>query len=131
MYGYDSPFFDWLRQRDRQSINDPNAMTPAMAPMDNNPQFSPALWSSGSPAGDDGGVMGGGDSLAKNTGWSKSQIDGGMAAAKGIGNAVNAFTGGDAKPIQAPNLQDNSASIRQQASQMWQQLMQKKPRGLI
>lgn len=95
--------------------------------------FTPTNWASGSPAGDDGGLMGGGDSLAKGaSGWTKDQISGGMMAAKGLGSAVNALTGGDQKPIQAPRIDDNSGAIRQQASQLWQQMMQKKqPRGLI
>lgn len=129
MYGYNSPFFDWLRQRDRGAINDPNAMTPAMQSPDTG--FVPSTWASGSPAGDDGGIMGGGDSLAKNTGWSKDEIGGAQTALKGLGSAINAATGYSDKPMQAPRIDDNSSAIRQQASQMWQQLMQKKPRGLI
>lgn len=115
-------FIDWIKSRNQ------NSLSPLVG---GDPNYQPQMWSSGSPAGDDGGIMGGGDSLAKNTGWSKDEISGGMMAAKGLGSAINAATGYDAKPIQAPNLQDNSAGIRQQASQMWQQLMQKKPRGLI
>lgn len=129
MYGYSSPFFDWLRQRDSQALNDPNALTPAMNGPDTG--FMPAMWSSGSPAGDDGGIMGGGDSLAKSGGLSKSQFDGASMAAKGLGSAINAATGYDGKPIQAPRIDDNSGAIRQQAGQLWQELMQKKPRGLI
>lgn len=134
MYGYNSPFFDWLRQRDQQATNDPNAMTPAFAPQGDgiSPVYMPWGGDSGSPAGDQGGLMGGGDSLAKGaSGWTKDQISGGMMAAKGIGSAVNALTGGDQKPIQAPRIDDNSGQIRQQAAQMWQQVMQRKPRGLI
>lgn len=133
MYGYSSPFFDWLRQRDQQATNDPNAMTPAMGGSEAiNPVYMPWGGDSGSPAGDQGGLMGGGDSLAKGAGGlSNAQINGASMAAKGLGNAVNAMTGGDQKPIQAPRIDDNSAGIRSQASQMWQQIMQKKPRGLI
>lgn len=130
MFGYNSPFFDFLRLRDREATYDPNAMTPAFGSPDTS--FAPQMWASGSPAGDDGGIMGGGDSLAAGAGGlSKDQISGGLAAAKGIGAAINAFSGGDQKPIQAPRIDDNSAQIRQQAAQMWQQMMQKKPRGLI
>lgn len=134
MYGYNSPFFDWLRQRDREATNDPNAMTPAFAPQDSgiSTVYMPWGGDSGSPAGDQGGLMGGGDSFAKGaSGWTKDQISGGMAAAKGLGTAVNALTGGDRKPMPVPNLQDNSGQIRQQAAQMWQQVMQRKQRGLI
>lgn len=115
-------FIDWLKSRNQ------NPLTP---PVGGDPNYQPQMWSSGSPAGDDGGIMGGGDSLAKNTGWSKDEISGGMMAAKGLGNAINAATGYDGKPIQAPRIDDNTAGIRQQAAQMWQQMMQKKPRGLI
>lgn len=115
-------FFDWLMSRNQNQ---------STMPMGGDPNYQPQMWSSGSPAGDDGGIMGGGDSLAKNTGWSKDEISGGMMAAKGLGAAINAATGYDGKPIQAPRLDDNSGAIRQQAGQMWQQVMQKKPRGLI
>jgi len=131
-------FLDWLKPRNMGSVG-------AVPPMGTGfgtvmpgadqgpmvePDYQPTSWASGSPAGDDGGIMGGGESLAKG-GWSKSQMDGGMMAAKGLGSAVNAFTGADAKPMPVPNLQDNSGAIRQQAAQMMQQLMQRKPRGLI
>jgi hypothetical protein len=131
MFGYNSPFFDFLRQRDREATNDPNAMTPAFDGA--SPAYVPWGGDSGSPAGDMGGLMGGGDSLAKGaSGWTKDQMSGGMMAAKGLGTAVNALTGGDQKPIQAPRIDDNSGQVRQQAAQMWQQMMQKKqPRGLI
>lgn len=146
MYGYNTPFFDLLRWRDQEAQNDPNAMTPSFKTYNDmgSPAgdqggimggaiqpFQPSTWSSGSPAGDQGGLMGGGDSLAKTGGWTKDQMSGASMAMKGLGSAVNAFTGADAKPIQAPRIDDNSGAIRQQAAQMWQQVMQKKPRGLI
>lgn len=134
MFGYNGPFFDWLRQQDRTATNDPNTLTPSFAPQSTaiDPAYMPSMGSSGSPAGDDGGIMGGGPSLAGGaTGFTDKQIGGARTAMKGFGDAVNAFTGADAKPIQAPRIDDNSGAIRQQASQLWQQMMQKKPRGLI
>lgn len=133
MFGYNSPYFDWLRQQDRMSTNDPNALTPSFAPQSTaiEPAYMPSMGSSGSPAGDDGGIMGGGGSLFGGGGISDKQLSGARSAMKGFGDAVNAFSGADAKPIQAPRIDDNSGAIRQQASQLWQQMMQKKPRGLI
>lgn len=147
MYGYSSPYYDIMRWRDRDAQNDPNAMTPALpglleggSPAGDTggmvggamPAYQPLGGEGGSPAGDTGGTMGGGGSeAAKAGGWTKDQMSGGMAAAKGLGSAVNALTGGDQRPIQAPRIDDNSAGIRQQAAQMWQQVMQRKPRGLI
>lgn len=141
MYPYPLSFLDWLRPR---SMNEIGANPPigtgfqtVMPTADQMPMIDPAYqptsWASGSPAGDDGGIMSGGDSLAKDAaaGFTKDQMSGGMMAARGLGQAVNALTGGDQRPIQAPRIDDNSAQIRQQAAQMWQQVMQRKPRGLI
>lgn len=142
---YPLSFLDLLnKRRDMGSVGaEPLALPGAMGfglnmpaadqqPMVAEP-YTPASWASGSPAGDDAGIMGGGDSLAKGaSGWTKDQVSAGMMAAKGLGTAVNALTGGDQKPIQAPRIDDNSGQVRQQAAQMWQQMMQKKqPRGLI
>jgi hypothetical protein len=142
MAGYPLSFLDWLRPMSMSAIGAQQPMgtgfQPVMPSADQMPMMDPAYqptsWASGSPAGDDGGIMGGGDSLAKDAagGWTKDQMSGGMMAARGLGQAVNALTGGDQRPIQAPRIDDNSAQIRQQAAQMWQQMMQKKqPRGLI
>lgn len=136
---YPLSFLDWLKPRDMNAIGAQPPMGSGfgitMPTADQNPMieppYQPSTWSSGSPAGDDGGIMGGGDSLAKAGGWSKSQFDGARMAAKGLGDAVNAATGYNDKPIQAPRIDDNTAGVRQQAAQMWQQMMQKKPRGLI
>jgi hypothetical protein len=99
------------------------------------PPYTPMGGDMGSPTGDQGGIMGGGASTAdpatKAGGWTDKQMAGGMAAAKGLGAAMSAMTGGDQKMMPVPNLTDNSSAIRQQASQMWQQVMQKKQRGLI
>jgi len=65
MFGYNNPFFDILRQRDREATNDPNAMTPAFGSEAVSPVYMPWGGDSGSPAGDQGGLLGGGDSLAK------------------------------------------------------------------
>ena len=137
---YPLSWLDWLNRRDSNAVGAQAPVgtgfqltmpTADQAPMVE-PPYTPTDWASGSPAGDDGGMMGGGDSLAKKGGWTKDQISGGMMAAKGLGSAVNALTGADAKPMPVPSLQDNTGAIRQQAAQMWQQMMQKKqPRGLL